>query len=62
MYRDVDDFITRIIAVDPAREPTIHIRRAAIGGAVHNAAGRSLDGKLILDQPIKADILRGAVN
>jgi ubiquinone/menaquinone biosynthesis C-methylase UbiE len=57
-FADVSEFFARIIAIDPEREATIQAHREAATAAVLAAARRDKDGRLVLDQPIKADILR----
>lgn len=58
-FEDVDAFLDRIVAVDPARRAVVRANYEAISAAVLAAAARTNDGKLMLDQPIKADILLG---
>ena len=58
VFADVAQFFARIAAIDPAREATIQANREATTAAVLAAAHRDKDGRLVLDQPIKADILR----
>jgi ubiquinone/menaquinone biosynthesis C-methylase UbiE len=56
-FDDVEGFLERIVAVDPARAGVIEANRESITTAVLAAAERGGDGKLVFDQPIKADIL-----
>lgn len=56
-YDGVEPFLARMIAVDPARKAAIARNRAAIVANVEAAAARE-NGKLVLEQPIKADIIR----
>jgi ubiquinone/menaquinone biosynthesis C-methylase UbiE len=58
VFADVAQFFARIVAIDPAREATIRANQEAATAAVLAAAHRDKDGRLVLDQPIKADILR----
>lgn len=58
IFADVDGFLARIVAVDPARAPVVQANLAAITAAVLAAAVRDPQGKLVLDQPIRADVLR----
>ena len=58
VFADVAQFFARIVAIDPTREATIRANREAATAAVLAAAHRDKDGRLVLDQPIKADILR----
>lgn len=56
-YDGVEPFLARMIAVDPARKAAIAKDRAAIVANVEAAAAHE-NGKLVLEQPIKADIVR----
>ena len=57
-YADVDGFLARIIAVDHARAHIVSNNLKAITQAVQAAACLDSGGGLVLDQPIKADVLR----
>ncbi len=57
IYRDVQGFLDRIVAVDPSRREAVEHDEAAIKAAVLAAAKHDGDGSLVFDQPIKADIL-----
>ncbi len=56
VYDDIDSFLARIIAVDPSREILVKQNLDAIVEGVRKLADNA--GRLSLDQPIKADILR----
>ncbi|UVC08041.1 class I SAM-dependent methyltransferase [Rhizobium sp. TH2] len=58
-FDTVEQFFDRVVAVDPARQRTIEGNRADITAAVLKAA-RKETGRLILDQPIKIDMIRRA--
>lgn len=60
VFDDVSEFLERIVAVDPERVAVIRANPDAIAAAVLSAATRTKDGRLMLDQPIKADILERA--
>ena len=60
VFDDVAQFLDRIIAVDPAREALVQSNRDAVNAAVLAAAPQDNEGRLILDQPIRADLLRVA--
>jgi ubiquinone/menaquinone biosynthesis C-methylase UbiE len=62
VFADVAQFFDRIIAIDPARWATIQTNREAATAAVLGAAQRDKDGRLVFDQPIKADLLRVVQN
>lgn len=55
-FNDIASFLARIIAVDPSREILVKENLGAIVEGVRSLAGSG--GRLSLDQPIKADILR----
>jgi len=58
VFDDVAQFLDRIVAVDPAREAIVQSNRDAVSAAVLAAAPQDNEGRLILDQPMKADLLR----
>ena len=58
VFDDVAQFLNRIIAVDPARETIVQSNRDVVTAAILAAALQDNEGRLILDQPIKADLLR----
>lgn len=62
VFADVTQFFARIVAIDPAREATIQANREAANAAALAAAQRDKDGRLVFDQPIKADLLRVVQN
>lgn len=62
VFADVAQFFARIVAIDPAREATIQANREAANAAALAAAQRDKDGRLVFDQPIKADLLRVVQN
>jgi SAM-dependent methyltransferase len=53
-----DQFLARIAAVDPSRLDVIGQNYSGIATEVESAAKRGPHGKLIFDQPIKADIFQ----
>jgi ubiquinone/menaquinone biosynthesis C-methylase UbiE len=57
-FNTVDQFIARVVAVDPARQASVDANRERIVAAVRRAAQVTGNGELAFDQPIKADILR----
>ena len=59
-FGTAEQYLERIAAVDPRRRVAIGRNRDAVTAAIHKAALRGPDGRLILDQPVKADILRAA--
>ncbi|MFK0693061.1 class I SAM-dependent methyltransferase [Mesorhizobium sp. IMUNJ 23033] len=60
VFRTVDGFLDRIIAVDPSRREIVAQDESAIRAAVLAAAEHNNEGSLVFDQPIKADILERA--
>ena len=58
VFDDVAQFHDRVIAVDPARTLIVQSKRETIVAAVLAAAAKDHQGRLILDQPIKADLFR----
>ena len=62
VFADVAQFFARIVGIDPAREATIQANREAANAAALAAAQRDKDGRLVFDQPIKADLLRVVQN
>lgn len=59
IYATAEQFIARIVAVDPARQVVVDTDRDAVIAEVHRAAFKTEDGALAFDQPIKADIFSG---
>jgi hypothetical protein len=58
VFDNVAQFHDRVIAVDPARTFIVQSKRETIVAAVLAAAAKDHQGRLILDQPIKADLFR----
>ncbi|MFO0992391.1 MAG: class I SAM-dependent methyltransferase [Hyphomicrobiales bacterium] len=59
-FDTAEQFVARIVAVDPARQAVVDADRDAILAEVHHVALKTHDGALAFDQPIKADIFSGA--
>jgi ubiquinone/menaquinone biosynthesis C-methylase UbiE len=57
-FESLDQFLVRAAAADRSRESPIRERRAEIERGFATAAARDSEGRYILDQPLKADILR----
>jgi ubiquinone/menaquinone biosynthesis C-methylase UbiE len=55
-FESAEQFVARIVAVDPARQSVVDVDREAVLAEVHRAALKTQDGALAFDQPIKADI------
>jgi hypothetical protein len=58
VFDDVTQFLDRVIAVDFARAVIVQSKRQCIVAAVMAAAAKDHEGRLILDQPIRADLFR----
>lgn len=58
-FADLDRFLARVLATDPARAEAIRTRRAAIEAAFREAAARDPEGRFVLVQPLRACILEG---
>ncbi len=59
-YDTAEQFIARIVAVDPARQSVVDAQRDTVLAEVRRAAFKTEDGRLAFDQPIKADIFADA--
>ena len=55
-FLSADDFLERIVAVDPARGAVVDANRAGHLAHVEAIAARTSGGKLLLDQPIRVDV------
>lgn len=56
-FADVDQFLTRILAADPARAPIVEERRREVTDAFRCYAQATSDGQSVLEQPIRAHVL-----
>ena len=59
-FADLDAFLARVGAVDPAREATIRARRPIVEAAFRGAAEREADGRYALVQPLRIHVLHPA--
>lgn len=57
-FRDVEHYLKRVASADPARETIIRERRSSIEASFSRAAERTGDGRFLLDQPMRAHVLR----
>jgi ubiquinone/menaquinone biosynthesis C-methylase UbiE len=55
-FLSAEEFLTRIVAVDPARGAVVDTNRAGYLAHVEAIAARTGNGKLLLDQPIRVDV------
>ena len=60
MFGDADEFIARILAVDPSRQEAARINRQAVTAAVARYASKNDGGRLLLEQPTIANVLMPA--
>lgn len=58
-YATAEEFVARIVAVDPVRQSAIDANRDAVVAEIQRTAIRTGNGALAFDQPIKADIYAG---
>ena len=56
-FDDVDAFLKRVSATDPARELIIRDRRVFVQEAFNGVAAKDSAGRYVLDQPLRAHIL-----
>jgi 2-polyprenyl-3-methyl-5-hydroxy-6-metoxy-1,4-benzoquinol methylase len=61
MFCDADEFIARIVAVDPSRQKAAETNRQAVIAAVARYAPENEEGRLLLEQPIIANVLTPAI-
>lgn len=57
-FETADRFLARVVAADQARAAIVERRRDEIQAAFNRFAGRDADGVPVLDQPIRAHVLR----
>ncbi len=57
-FTDLDQFLVRVVAVDPARATVIEERRPRLEAAFLRYAKVSTDNSTILEQPIRAHVLK----
>lgn len=57
-FTDLDQFLARIAAVDPARTAVVEERRSEIEAAFRRYAQATADGRMTLEQPMRAYVLR----
>jgi SAM-dependent methyltransferase len=59
-FETAEGFLERVVAVDPSRRAVVERDRTVIIDAVKSAASRDSKGRLLFEQPIKADVLKPA--
>ena len=58
LFEDLDQFLVRIVAVDPARTTMVAERRSKVEAAFQRHARVAADGLMTLEQPMRAHVLR----
>ncbi|HEX2729391.1 MAG TPA: class I SAM-dependent methyltransferase [Rubrobacteraceae bacterium] len=56
-FTDLDEFLARIVAVDPERAAVVEERRSEIEVAFRRYARAAADGRMVLEQPMRAHVL-----
>ena len=56
-FADLDQFLARIVAVEPARAAVISERRPEVEAAFRRYARVAADGRMTLEQPMRAHVL-----
>ncbi len=59
-FRDIEQYLKRVTAADPARKTVIRECWSMIEASFREAAARAEDGSFVLDQPMRAHVLRSA--
>lgn len=57
-FTDLDQFLARVAAVDPARAAVVEERRPEVEAAFRRYAQAAADGRMSLEQPVRAHVLR----
>ena len=58
LFEDLDQFLVRIVAVDPTRAAVVAERRSKVEAAFRRHARVAADGRMTLEQPMRAHVLR----
>lgn len=56
-FEDLNEFLARVVAVDPARVAAVTEHRSEIEGAFRRHARPAPDGRFVLEQPMRAYVL-----
>lgn len=56
-FEDLDQFLARVVAVDPARAAVAAERRPEVEASFRRHAWATADGRMILEQPMRAHVL-----
>ena len=62
LFEDLEQFLARVVAVDPARAPVVAENRPEIEAAFRRHARVAADGRMVLEQPMRAHVLAKAVS
>ena len=57
LFEDLDQFLVRIVAVDPARAAVVAERRSKVEAAFRRHARVAADRRVVLEQPMRAHVL-----
>ncbi len=57
LFEDLDQFLVRIVALDPARAALVAERRSKVEAAFRRHARVAADGRVVLEQPMRAYVL-----
>lgn len=57
-FEDLEQFLSHVVAVDPAREATVAGRRPEVEAAFGRHAQAAAEGGMVLEQPMRAHILK----
>src|SRR5215210_5413447 len=57
-FEDLEQFLSHVVAVDPAREETVAGRRPEVEAAFGRHAQAAAEGGMVLEQPMRAHILK----
>ncbi len=56
-FADLEQFLVRIVLADPARAAAVEERRSEVESAFRRHARVAADGRLVLEQPVRARVL-----
>ena len=57
LFEDLDQFLVRIVAVDPARAAVVAEHRSNVEAALRRHERVAADGRVVLEQPMRAHVL-----
>jgi ubiquinone/menaquinone biosynthesis C-methylase UbiE len=56
-FADLDEFLARVVAAEPARAAAVEERRPEVEAAFRRHAHSAEDGRMVLDQPLRFHVL-----